>query len=304
MKSLTLKIKYHKQIRFAIFILSFMLIFTSSSAYAQKKTKPKEKVLTKGEAIMLLTATDFVKKKIGALLSWSIGYDISKVSRVKLIPTIGYVKASPRKTPPDGRTIVEIIASVDDPGGLTNISGVRADLTSLGRLSNTTLVDNGLFGDKKAEDGIYTLQTTVSPKIKLGVKEVQVAVANKKGWLAMAKTSLDVKKNPVIIGAEFVPERVKADGRQMVTLRVMVDNPGRITDLGKVTADLSDFGYTEVALLRNDGQGGDAVAKDDVFTLQFTVPKFVAEGDYKIKIAATNISGGYIADEIVLGVYK
>ncbi|MDD5594611.1 MAG: hypothetical protein PHG97_07740, partial [Candidatus Margulisbacteria bacterium] len=135
-------------------------------AAAQKKAGAEE-AMTKGEAIQLLSTTDFMKQKIGELLSWTVGYDVSKVSRVKLTPTINYLRAVPRKLPPDGRTIMEVEASVDDPGGLINIAGVRADLSSIGRLPNTMLVDNGLYGDKKAGDGVYTLQATVSPKISL-----------------------------------------------------------------------------------------------------------------------------------------
>jgi hypothetical protein len=40
---------------------------------AQQKVEAQEKeVFTKGEAVQLLSATDFVKKKIGELLSWTI----------------------------------------------------------------------------------------------------------------------------------------------------------------------------------------------------------------------------------------
>ncbi|MBU0671478.1 MAG: hypothetical protein KJ732_00450 [Candidatus Margulisbacteria bacterium] len=260
--------------------------------------------LTKGEAIMKITAADFVKKKIGELVSWTVGYDISKVSRVKLTPTINYVKAVPKRVPPDGRTILEILASVDDPGGLTNISGVRADLSAIGRLANTMLVDNGLFGDEKAADGIYTLQTSVSPKIELGPKEVPVAVANKKGWLALAKTTLDIKKNPAIIEAKFAPERLVADGKSLVTLTVKIDNPGRIEDIKIVTADLRALGYTELLPMLNDGRGGDAAANDDIFSLQFVVPDFLKDGDYLIRIGAANLAGGYEARDITIKVQK
>jgi hypothetical protein len=289
---------------FAFCILNFTLVLIVP-AYAQVKAQAGEqKALTRGEAIMLISATDFMKKKIGELVSWTVGYDISKVSRVKLTPSINYVKAVPRRVPPDGRTILEIVAAVDDPGGLGNIAGVRADLSSIGRLPNTMLVDNGLFGDKEASDGIYTLQTSASPKIEMGPKEVSVAVANKKGWLALAKTTLDIKKNPGIIEAEFSPDKVRADGRSMTTLTVRVDNPGRIEDVKSVTADLRALGYTELVPLRNDGKGGDAVAGDDVFTLQLTIQDFVKTGDHQVRIGASNLIGGYTDRDIVLKIYK
>jgi hypothetical protein len=287
---------------FAFCILNFTLV---SPVYARAKAEAVEqKALTRGEAIMFIAATDFMKKKIGELVSWTIGYDISKVNRVKLTPSINYVKAVPRRVPPDGRTILEIVASVDDPGGLANIAGVRADLSAIGRLPNMMLVDNGLFGDRQAADGIYTLQTSASPKIAMGPKEVSVAVANKKGWLALAKTTLDIRKNPTIIGAEFTPAKVRADGRSRTVLTVRVDNPGRVEDIKSVTADLRAFGYAELVPLRNDGKEGDAVAGDEVFTLQFIVADFVKTGEHQIRIGAANLIGGYTDKDIALKVYK
>ncbi|MBU1026605.1 MAG: hypothetical protein KKA31_02625 [Candidatus Margulisbacteria bacterium] len=277
-------------------ILIWIFICLTGMAFAQ------EKKLTKGEAVMKISTTDFVKKKIGELLSWTVGYDISNVSRVKLTPTINYVRAVPKKVPPDGRTVLEIVASVDDPGGLKNIAGVRADLSSIGRLPNTMLVDNGLFGDAKAEDGVYTLQSKVAAKTKNGTKDLPVAVANKKGWLALAKTSLVVERDPVIAEVSLMPEKISAGRKSYVTLTVKVDNPGRIEDIEEVTVDLRSLGHPELAVLRNDGKAGDAVAGDDVFSLQFLVDDFVKSGEYDIRIGASNLSGGYGFTDIVLKV--
>jgi len=269
--------------------------------FAQKPAEAEE-YMTKGEAVMLISATDFMKKKIGELLSWTIGYDINKVSRVRLTPTINYVKAFPKKVPPDGRTVLEVLASVDDPGGLRNIAGVRADLSSIGRLSNTTLVDNGLFGDEKAGDGIYTLQTSVSPQIGLGPKDISVAVANKKGWLALAKTNLEIRKNPAIIEIRVFPDKVLA-GRQ-VTVTAKVDNPGRIEDVQSVVADMRTLGLSERSYFGNNGLAGDVTVGDDVWALQFNLPNEAAPGDYSIPLEVTNLAGGRGAATMAITVYK
>lgn len=284
-------------------ICLIVTLFNLPPAYAQKKAAAEE-YMTKGEAVMLLSATDFMKKKIGALLSWTIGYDVTKVSRVRLTPTINYVKAVPKKVPPDGRTVLEILASVDDPGGLKNISGVRADLSSIGRLPNTMLVDNGLFGDKTPEDGVYTLQTSVFPEVDLGSKDIPVAVANKKGWLALAKTTLDIKKNPAIIETRILPEKARADGKTLVTITVKVDNPGRIEDVQYVVADLRVLGLSERVSLRNDGAGGDAAAWDNTWTLQFTLPSSATPGNYLLSIEVANLVGGVAESEASISVYK
>ena len=288
-----------------IIMLAVVLEILLSPAVAQTPAKPEDKkALTKGEAVMLLSTTDFIKKKISDLLSWTVGYDISKLSRVRLTPSINYVKVMPRRVPPDGRTVFDLVASVDDPEGLSNIAGVRADLSGLGRLSNMMLVDNGLFGDSEAGDGIYTLQTSIPSKIDIGKQEIPVAVANKKGWLALAKTSVDVRKNPRIIESGFSRKEAKADSREITRLTVKIDNPGRREDIKEVTADLRAIGYTDILLMRNDGEKGDLVAADDTYSLQFVVHKSAPPGEYIIKVRATNFASGSVAKEVVLKVYR
>ncbi len=260
--------------------------------------------LTKEDAIKMLSASDFVKKKVAELLSWTAGYDLSKINRAGLTPSIKSVTAIPKKIPPDGRTILELAASVDDPGGRKNIAGVRADLSPIGRLPNTMLVDTGEYGDRKAKDGVYTLQTTVSRETDVGPKEIPVSAANKSGWVAYAKTSLDVLLKPTIRHAWFDPEEAPADSKSIVTLKVEVDNPGRIEDLVKAIVDLRPLGYEEVALLRNDGWAGDEVARDNVFTLQFVIPEYIKAGKHKIRIEVQNLIGGYAAHDAVLTSYK
>ena len=279
---------------YVLLITLLVLCLAQTPARAEKK----DEVMTKGQAIMLLSATDFMKQKIGELVSWTVGYDVSKVNRVKLTPTINYIKAVPRQVPPDGRTVLDLLASVDDPGGLANIAGVRADLSSIGRLPNTMLVDNGVYGDKQAGGGVYTLQTSVSPRIALGDKDITVAVANKKGWLALAKTSLEVRKNPVVTEVKLRPERALAGSGTSITITVAVDNPGRLEDIDGVIADLSALRLAERAQLLNNGQPG------NVWSLQFTLGNDVVPGTYLIPVKATNLIGGLGAGQGTLTVYK
>lgn len=172
-----------------IFLIISIIVSCSLPVIAAQKPQ----ALTRAEVIKYLSASDQVKKKLSDLVSWTVGYDVSKINRAKLTPIISFVKVVPGRVAPDGRTVVEITAAVDDPGGLKNISGVRADLSAIGQLSNTILVDSGLFGDKKAGDGLFTLQTTIPTDVSLGLKELPVSAANKKGWLALSKATLDVE---------------------------------------------------------------------------------------------------------------
>jgi len=293
---------------FTIIMLSIVL-FGAGYSFAETKApagekKPEEKYLTRSEAAKLLSATDFLKQKIGQLLSWSIGYDISAVNRAKLVPTIKYIQAQPIKVPPDGRTVLSLLVSVDDPGGLDDISGVRADFSSIGQSPNTALVDNGLWGDTRADDGVYTIQTNVKINVEHGQKEIVVAVANKKGWLTLSRASLDVEKNPVIIWGRAIPSSVRADGATRVLIEVAVENPDSIEDVKGVMIDLSSIGGKAQSYLRNDGTGGDEKDKDNIFTLEITPPAGIYEGEKKLSGTITNVVGGQASFEVPITIIK
>ncbi len=278
-----------------------LLLAQEKDKTEEEKKEEEEKFLTKGDFILLITATDYMKEKIQKLLSWSIGYDVTKIGRAKLVPTIKYIKAEPIKAPPDGRTVIEVMASVDDPQGLQNIEVVRADLSSIGRLPNSILVDNGLWGDRIPNDGVYTIQTSIDPDIPKGVKEISVAVSNKKGWLTLGRTSLDVEKEPKILEAKAIPDRIRSDTETTVTFTVNVDNPGRIEDIKSVTINLFALGGKTVNM-RNDGKEGDIKTRDNIFTYRMSVPAGISKGTKKLRVKVVNIVGGEAIGEIVLNI--
>ena len=156
----------------------------------------KEKYLTRGDMAIMLSATDFMKQKINDLFNIAAGYNLSQLNRATTAPIIRWIKATPQVVPADGRTVFNLMVSVDDPNGLAEIKDVRADISGVGKLSNMKLVDNGLWGDQRTQDGIFTLQSSVNPSIVAGQKEISIAVANKKGWLSLAKTEITVENKP------------------------------------------------------------------------------------------------------------
>ncbi len=267
------------------------LIALSLIIFIFKPALAAEKAMTKAEAMALLSKSQVVKKKEAALFNFGVGYDISKINRVKLMPIINFVNIAPKKAPPDGRTIVQLTASVDDPGGPKNISGVRADLSSIGKLPNMTLVDNGLWGDVIAGDGIYSLQTSVNPEISLGDKDIPVTAANKKGWLALAKTTIDVEKDPVVLSALAIPDKIKPG--DITSLQVRVDNPGRLEDLSQIKVNLSEIGGEEIKLVN---------VKENLFSQNIMVPSQISPGLKKLPIIITNLAGGSASGIIQLGI--
>lgn len=174
-------------------LMLVQVLFTQTAVCLEQAGRAKkEKYVTKGEMAVMLSATDYMKKKISDLFNVAVGYNLVQLNRATMAPIIKYVLASPEKIPADGVSLFNLRVSVEDPSGLSDIKDVRADISSIGRLSNMKLVDNGLWGDDTGNDGIYTLQASVNSKTVAGNKEILIAVANKKGWLSLAKANITV----------------------------------------------------------------------------------------------------------------
>lgn len=274
-----------------IILINFNLSFAEEA---------KEKTVTKVEVIEKISTADFFKKKIGDLLSWSVGYDITKINRTNLAPTISYITVTPQKAPPDDRTIVMLSAKVSDPSGLDNIKGVRADLSAIDKLPNQMLVDNGLWGDQKANDGVFSIQTTVGEGVQSGSRDIPVAVANKSGWVAVGRTNIDVRSNPVISEGKAVPPSIHADGKTGVLLSARVENPGRQEDLRDVTIDLTSIGMESKVSMWDDGTHGDVKAGDMIFSLAVVPKEGTGAGTKTLRVSASNAYGGSSEGEISL----
>lgn len=190
---MNLKDRNRPVVLIAAALLAVLLLFQGPALAAPQPDK-KEKYITKGEMAVMLSATDFMKKKISDLFNVAIGYNLVQLNRATMAPVIKYVKVTPARINADGISVFDLIVKVEDPNGLTDIKDVRADISSLGRLSNMKLVDNGLWGDGSPNDGVFTLQSSISAKTPPGEKEILIAVANKKGWLSMTKANITVRE--------------------------------------------------------------------------------------------------------------
>ncbi len=264
----------------------FLIVILLAAAFAPVMADDqKPKTITRAEVIEKISASDFLKKKIGDLMNWSVGYDITKINRTNLAPTISFIKATPIQVPPDNRTVLLITVKVSDPNGLDNISGVRADLSSINRLPNAMLVDNGLWGSVVAGDGIYALQTNVGYSVPSGQKDIPVAVSNKAGWVALGRTNIDVETNPMISEEKSVPQTISSASGGTVTFSAKVVNPGRQEDMKSVNIDLRPIGLENYTKMWDDGTHGDINGGDRVYTLTVAVkpgtPRRDEKADYQ-----------------------
>jgi hypothetical protein len=135
-----------------------------------------------------------------------------------------------------------------------------------------------------------------------GEKEIRVTVVNKSGWLTVGSAKLEVRIDPVIVQTNVWPKQVDAGRSSKVTLYIQIENPGRITDVTSVAADLRNLDGPVSRLFYNDGTAGDETAGDDIFTLQFVVPESVGAGERKIPVVVSNRFGGRTRAELILRV--
>jgi hypothetical protein len=288
-----------------IFIITIAVALALNfTAYGAKPAAKSEKLLTRGDMAIMLTTTNFMKEKIGALFNFSIGYNLSLFNRSTMAPMIRYAKVNPYMIPPDGRTLFLISAAVDDPGGLSQIVGVRADTSSLGKLSNMTLVDNGSWGDQAASDGVYTLQTNVKANIEEGEKEIPISVVNKKGWMSIAKTNVIIEKKPTIIDAHASPKKITADGKTKTLLTVKIYNPEGVEGIKSVFVDLTQIGGEKNTQMYDDGTHGDLNATDKIFSLTVVPKSSVPAGEKRLQFSVPIVNVGIINGEIVLRILK
>src|SRR3989339_515147 len=71
----------------------------------------------------------------------------------------------------------------------------------------------------------------------------------------------------------------------------------------EVTADLRALGYATLLLLQDDGKT-ETGNSHQAFSLQFTVPKTLDPGEYKVRVGVLNIYAGYTGKDITLKVER
>ena len=260
--------------KLSLLILAFLIF--SSAVFAE------DAPLTKGEVIDKLSTTDFVKDKIGQLFNINVGYDPSKISRLQVMPTIGYVKVTPKQVSPFGHSVLLLTASVNDPKGIKNISAVKADLNEIGKYSNMSLVDTGLWGDLLADDGVFSLQSNINPQTMPGEKELPITAVNRKGWKAVGRTVVMVEDNR-IVSISIMPEQIKIGGNNKVSLTAQAINPDEARNIRSAKADLSALGIDKELVLQNKAAG--------LFSSEFLVPSSITQGDKKIFVYLTDNKG-------------
>lgn len=176
---------------------------------------------------------------------------------------------------------------------------VSADLSSIGSGNAVAFHDDGSHGDQIAGDNVWTLSTVVPADTAPGAKSFVATISDGQGRTATANISLTVSVStiPQALGAA-TPNSVGVGGSTLLTVTVTAGTSPASTGIA-VIANLAAIGGSVTQTLFDDGSNGDAVAGDNVFSVQATIAAGTGFGvktlpvsivDAQLRTASTHIA--------------
>lgn len=145
--------------------------------------------ITRAETVMLLSRFKRLKWLDKWLFNFKEGYTSKRYCKVNTPPKILSAQVAPQTLSlgKENKLIFEV--QVYDFEGLQDIQSVKIDLTEIGGPPDQDLYDSGRLGDKKEQDGTYTLLYTFEPQ-DWGEKTFRIYVTDRSG--AQDSTGLGV----------------------------------------------------------------------------------------------------------------
>jgi hypothetical protein len=202
----------------------------------------------------------------------------------------GSGSASPSNVLANGDVVLSYTVS---PGSNPPSSGVEVsvDLTNIGGGTAVAMLDDGVAPDAQQGDLVFTLATTVGAGTSPGVKTLPVTVADdqNRGFGGAIALNVIEAGDPTAVGVA-VPGSAGPGGTATFIVSVTAGTNPDSTGLG-VTADLSAIGGSATQAFRDDGDGGDQTAGDNVFTYVATVDGDAQPGAKVLTATATDAQG-------------
>ncbi len=109
-------------------------------------------------------------------------------------PQIIETLADPDPIIADGASSVLLIAEINDPDGLSDITLVEIDLSVVGGNASQEMFDDGSHGDDVPGDGIYSYETTIPISIAAGDYQLSVAAMDSVGNIELDDLNLAVEE--------------------------------------------------------------------------------------------------------------
>ncbi|MHC5079497.1 MAG: choice-of-anchor X domain-containing protein [Planctomycetota bacterium] len=206
--------------------------------------------------------------------------NISLTVLTNVAPTI----LNPLATPNPQEVGLNVLLQVDATDDVA-VTGVTADLTSIGGGASQVLYDDGSNGDPTPLDGTFSFLYTIPGSQTTGSFSVPATAQD--ALAASNSTVIPVMVNPnsppTFANGACTPGLVQPG--QSALLTIDVSDPHAISS---VTADLSGLGRSATQTLYDDGSNGDATPSDGTYSYTFTCAGAVSGGAKTINVSATD----------------
>ncbi|MEP6819441.1 MAG: DNA/RNA non-specific endonuclease [bacterium] len=199
----------------------------------------------------------------------------------------GVGAANPNSVAPGNSSLLTVTVN---PGTNPTSTGltVTGNLSAIGGSTTQAFFDNATNGDVTAGDNIFSFQATVAGGTTGGLKTLPMAIADAQSRTGSTNISLTVQapSSPSVTGAAN-PSTVAQGASVVLTGTVTPGLVPNSTGLA-VTGDLSTIGGSATQQFFDDGTNGDAVAGNNVFTFQTTVPAATTTGAKNLALSVTD----------------
>ena len=196
-------------------------------------------------------------------------------------------------------SLFSVSAKLADPDGFSDLLGLDVQLfTSRSPVPSweDTLLYNGRAGSGSLQD---TLSTSIF-KNKRGDYSFRFAALDKSGgrgaWLTRTVyVDKIVPNNPPVLSHLSAPDTISRTSGKQYILSVQVSDPQGLADIGQVYFNTYKPDGTPSSgnpfFMRDDGQKGDAVAGDGIYSAGISISSQNATGNYRFEFYAVDQSG-------------
>lgn len=109
---------------------------------------------------------------------------------------------------------------------------------------------------------------------------------------------------PEILEAKVSPPSVPADGKTEVLFTAKIFDPQGLSDISEVYIDLSEIGGDDTQEMHDDGNSGDAIPSDGIFSFKTTIPTLIPPKTYNLSITAVDSLENEAIETLTLDVTK
>ena len=177
-----------------------------------------------------------------------------------------------------GDSVLLTVAATPGSTPASTQLAVTASLLDIGGSVAQQFYDDGSHGDAAAGDNVFSFATAIGATAPLGPHALPIVVSDNEGRFGSAQIDFTVLAPTAPTG---VGSAAPASVSQTQTTRLavtVVPGAGPLSTGISVTGNLSAIGGSATAAFHDDGQDGDAVAGDNVFSYNALVPASVSAG--------------------------